>query len=291
MRGNRTIPRTADIRIFISILLISFSASAADNYYNVAAKNSLDQGYQAYQSRDFPKAIKHLTESYQLIPYSKTAYYLSRCYFELNDSNNANVYALRTLKDKPKLSGVYIDNANKIIIWAKKTQNMPPISDERYLEISGKAEFMPTTLPPEPVETKFEPSKYTCYKIRNRWKNDQYLHIEHGKIESGKIKFGWWSAQWIIEPIKGTNLSRIRNRWKDDQYLHMEHGKIESGKISLGWWSAQWIIEPIEGTNLSRIRNRWKNDQYLHIEHGKIECGKIHPGWWSAQWILDPPLK
>ena len=36
-------------------------------------------------------------------------------------------------------------------------------------------------------------------RINNRWKPNQYLHIEYGELQSGPIEPGWWSAQWIIE--------------------------------------------------------------------------------------------
>jgi len=124
-------------------------------------------------------------------------------------------------------------------------------------------------------------------RIHNRWKENQFLNIEHGNIQSSPIDFGWWSAQWIIEPIVGTEFVRIRNKWKGDQYVNIENGRIESSPIESGWWSAQWIIEPIEGSSFVRIRNRWKGDQYLNVEYGKIQSSQIKMGWWSAQWTLE----
>ena len=289
MRKDKIVSTTVGITIFISVFLIFISLSSAND--TIKAEDSLNRGYNAYKSHEFQKAIEYLEKSYQLVAYSKTSYYLSCSYFVLNSFEKANLYAVHALKDKPKLGGRYRENLNKIINWTKRTKEINDNSSELYVSVTSHADVMPSTLSPDPVETKFRLSNYVFYKIRNRWKDDQYLNIEHSKIECSKINLGWWSAQWIIEPIKGTNLSRIRNRWKDDQYLHIEHGKIECSKIHPGVWSAQWIIEPIKGTNLSRIRNRWKDDQYLHIEHGKIECSKIHPGVWSAQWILNPPLK
>lgn len=123
-------------------------------------------------------------------------------------------------------------------------------------------------------------------RIQNRWKGDQYIHVERPQVESGKIQPGWWSAQWTIEPIAGTQYVRIRNRWKTDQVLHIERGRLESSKIHDGAWSAQWIIEPVAGTQYVCIRNRWKGEERLHIEHGRLESSKIHNGAWSAQWII-----
>jgi len=33
----------------------------------------------------------------------------------------------------------------------------------------------------------------------NRWKPEQFLHIERGAIESGRIEPGWLSAMWTIQ--------------------------------------------------------------------------------------------
>jgi hypothetical protein len=123
--------------------------------------------------------------------------------------------------------------------------------------------------------------------IRNHWKNDQYIHIEHGQVRAGTIQPGWWSAQWELQNIAGQSEVRIRNRWKSDQYLHIENGGVQSGPIQQGWWSAQWNIEPVPGTDFVRVRNRWKPDQYLHVERGGLESGPIQPGWWSAMWTLE----
>lgn len=39
------------------------------------------------------------------------------------------------------------------------------------------------------------------FRIQNRWKPEQYLHIENGMIQSGTIEPNWDSANWIIDKI------------------------------------------------------------------------------------------
>ncbi len=80
------------------------------------------------------------------------------------------------------------------------------------------------------------------YRIRNRWKPEQFLHIEHGRLASGPIESGWHSAMWTIEP-GDEGARRIRNRWKNQQYIHIERGRVEAGPIQPGWWSAQWYLK------------------------------------------------
>ncbi len=128
-------------------------------------------------------------------------------------------------------------------------------------------------------------------QIQNRYKNNEYLHNEHGKIEVGPLGApGWWSAMWKIIPVPGTSYVQIQSRYKNNEYLHNEHGKIEVGPLGApGWWSAMWKIIPVPGTSYVQIQSRYKNNEYLHNEHGKIEVGPLGAsGWWSAMWKIIP---
>lgn len=122
-------------------------------------------------------------------------------------------------------------------------------------------------------------------RIKNRWKNT-FIHNQTGPLADGNIDQGWWSAQWVLEEVQGTNFVRIKNRWKNT-YIHNQNGKLEIGKITPGWWSAQWALEKVPGSNFVRIKNRWKGT-YLHNQSGKLDLGGIQPGWWSAQWSIEP---
>lgn len=137
------------------------------------------------------------------------------------------------------------------------------------------------------------PLRTSAYKnIQNRWKPNQYLHIEYGSIQSGpRRRTDWHSAQWKMIPVPGTKYVQFQNRWKSDQYLHIQNGKLESGRLGApGWWSAHWELVKVPGTKYVQIRNRWKSNQYLHNETGKIQAGRLGaPGWWSAQWLVKNP--
>ncbi|MCU0870695.1 MAG: hypothetical protein MUF30_14070, partial [Burkholderiales bacterium] len=71
-------------------------------------------------------------------------------------------------------------------------------------------------------------------QLKNRWKPDQYVHIENGPPTAGPIQPGWWSAMWVMENVPGANFVRLRNRWKPDQYLHIEPGRLDAGPIQPG---------------------------------------------------------
>ena len=132
------------------------------------------------------------------------------------------------------------------------------------------------------------PAAPSYHWIRNRWKPEQFLHVERPRLEAGPIERGWWSAMWTIERVPGTNFVRLHNRWKPDQFLHIEHGALQSGPIERGWHSAMWTLEPADA-NSHRIRNRWKSDQFIHVEFGRVAAGPIERGWWSAMWYFPRP--
>ncbi|MFN2311619.1 MAG: hypothetical protein ABR590_06140 [Spirochaetia bacterium] len=125
------------------------------------------------------------------------------------------------------------------------------------------------------------------YRIQNRWKPDDYIHVEQPVPDAGTIQPGWVSAQWVFEQVPGENYYRIRNKWRADSYLHVENGRLEAGQILPGWLSAQWSTERVEGSYI-RIRNRWLTDQVIHNQNGRLAAGSAEPGWWSAQWVLSP---
>ncbi len=127
-------------------------------------------------------------------------------------------------------------------------------------------------------------------RIQNRSRPDTYLHTEQGAVQAGPIQPGWWSADWIVEPVAGEpSFVRLRNRFRPDDYVHIEHGPVTSGPLGdPGWHSAQWTVDRGPGAPWVRLRNRWRSDLYLHIEHGRLEAGRITMGWRSAQWAIVP---
>jgi hypothetical protein len=122
------------------------------------------------------------------------------------------------------------------------------------------------------------------YQFKNRWKPEEFIHVEQPQPASGTIQPGWHSAQWTLELVD-QYYYKIKNRWRNE-YLHIENGGLACGAIQPGWWSAQWILEPIEGTDLYRIRNRWKPEVVIHNQNGMLEASAVQLGWWSAQWAM-----
>lgn len=132
----------------------------------------------------------------------------------------------------------------------------------------------------------FTTSAQNFIKFKNRWKPNEYIHVQEPTPVSGSIQPGWWSAMWVLEQEPGTSFYRIKNRWRN-QYLQIEQGPLVCTDIQPGWWSAQWQLEPVSGTNFIRLRNRWKPDIVIHNQNGRLEAGPIQTGWWSAMWEME----
>jgi len=147
--------------------------------------------------------------------------------------------------------------------------------------------------------------------LMNRWKQDQYLNIQRGPVESSQIAFGWWSAHWrfldwkdleylnslkcffsctaqnkmiatLRERFEGWYF--IQNRFKPEHFLHVENGVLEAGPVQEGFESAAWAPTDA-GDNFVRIRNRYKTDWYLQIDpFGKAAAGPMSATYWSGHW-------
>ncbi len=97
---------------------------------------------------------------------------------------------------------------------------------------------------------------------------------------------GWWSAQWIVEPVAGTNFYRIKNRWKPDLFLNNETRSLQASPIQTGWWSAQWTFEKsTTGVKDWRICNRWTSE-CLKRANAALALGAAAPGDRSAVWTV-----
>lgn len=74
-----------------------------------------------------------------------------------------------------------------------------------------------------------------------RW----YLHAERKKLQVGRIRPGWWSAEWELVPRGDAFL--IRNRWQDDHFLYerKSDGRIQFGPVNPNQRHAQWHFEEV----------------------------------------------
>lgn len=157
--------------------------------------------------------------------------------------------------------------------------------------IEPESEAIPPAIHPEDPEQEYmaeESDLYEPYELIRfqNARNKQYIHVETLAPEAGEIQPGWWSAQWMIEPVEEEPpYVRILNRWTEG-YLNVENYVLEQGEIGPGWWSAMWELEPVEGTKYVRIKNRWI-EGYLHNQNGQLELGDVDPEQKCAWWLID----
>ena len=153
------------------------------------------------------------------------------------------------------------------------------------------AAMPPAINPDDPIQA-YEPDApelyepYQLIRFQNVWKPKQHIHVETLEPEAGEILPGWWSAQWVIEPIEeAPPYVRIVNRWTEG-YLNVEEYALAQGAIDPGWWSAMWELERVEGTKYVRIKNRWI-EGYLHNGSGQLELGDVDPDRKCAWWLIE----
>ena len=124
---------------FIALLLIVnalFSTqSFAEEPKVEEARNSYEQGARYYLSRDWPLAVQHFLQSFELIENSNTAYMLSVSYMQWQKPRKTLEYANYSETLQPRLSPSLRGEVQKILKWANEY-----IAYESQFEASGKAD-------------------------------------------------------------------------------------------------------------------------------------------------------
>lgn len=90
-------------------------------------------------------------------------------------------------------------------------------------------------------------------------------------LESLEAEPGWWSAQWTIEAVPGSEAKVLRSVRKPDVVVHDEDNKgfAQASELDPAWGSAHWLLEaapelpPELPQGYVRIQNRG-NGQYLY---------------------------
>ncbi len=129
------------------------------------------------------------------------------------------------------------------------------------------------------------PDSLGTFRLQNLWEPTQYIHIENGIPESTDVPAGYWSSQWVFEPVSGSNIVRLVNRWKPDQVLTISNGNLTVANAAKTDTNSHWELEKVTATEY-RLKNRAAPTQYIHNQYGRLQVGSIQPGWWSARWKL-----
>ena len=108
-----------------------------------------------------------------------------------------------------------------------------------------------------------------------------YLHNQHGPLECSAITNGWWSAEWEIIPVNGTNYFLIKNHWKNN-FISTNNMTMlsEDGNSK----NSEWSVEETGG-NFYTIRNAGNNAKLI-LDNGTLKASSSYTASNPAQWII-----
>ena len=120
-------------------------------------------------------------------------------------------------------------------------------------------------------------------RLKNVFGNT-YIHNQNGPLACTDIDYNWWSAQWELVAVAGTNNFQIVNRWKHS-YISTENSSLLSNNGTNS--AAQWMIEEVKAGQAFYLRNAASGAR-LVIDNGQL---KISNAYLSddtrAQWIIE----
>lgn len=183
---------------------------------------------------------------------------------------NADAIVIVPLNQLPNVQATYLANQLTFVGSASMGQAPPP-------PVNGGG-----YMPPPPPSFGFNGE---LVKIRNLQDNS-YINNQDGPPNSTTIQPGWWSAQWQLIRVQGTNRFNIKNRWKGN-YLTTDNG---SPGLFVNYASdgAQWFLEPSPDGNGFHIRNVSTHDYLCNSPNG-LMMAKSYNNVMTSNWVLEQP--
>lgn len=119
-------------------------------------------------------------------------------------------------------------------------------------------------------------------RIKN-FATNSYLHNQDGPVACSAIDNNWWSAQWEMVPVNGTNYYQLRNRSKNN-FISTENANMltDNGQSA----NAMWFIEEIGSTHTYSIKNA-ANNLSLAFQNGVLKTITVLGTQSYAQWIIE----
>jgi len=112
---------------------------------------------------------------------------------------------------------------------------------------------------------------------------NNYLNNQNGPIACSAIDFSWWSAQWELLPVSGSDYFHIRSRWKNN-FLSTENADMISDNGQSA--NAMWLIEEIGSTHTYTIKNA-ANSLSLVFQNGVLRTVSQQGISSYGQWIIE----
>jgi len=167
------------------------------------------------------------------------------------------------------------EQLNMLVFYIGNSQQLVPLAAE--------AVGPPPVRAPDPAPNQPPPvfNIDSFYQIRSA-NYSTFINIQTGVINCSPIQNGWFSAQWQIIPVPGSNFFKIKNRWKSN-FIDTERGYITMAPLDQSPGTI-WSLEPVDG-NVFHIKNV-QSGQYLSMGPNNIRLtpGTANPG---ATWQIQ----
>ncbi|HZY37937.1 MAG TPA: hypothetical protein VFE53_14870 [Mucilaginibacter sp.] len=164
---------------------------------------------------------------------------------------------------------------NMMAFYIGYTQQLVPLVAGTTAPVQGP-QLAPVSNQPPPV---FNADSF--YQIKNA-NNNTFINVQTGVINCSTIQNGWFSAQWQIVSVPGSNYVKIKNRWKGN-FIDTERGYITMAPVDQSPGTI-FFLEPVDGS-MFHIKNI-ESGQYLSLGPNNIHLtpGTANPG---ATWIIQ----
>ena len=214
-----------------------------------------------------------LTSKYAVIKAPPYNYYQNRAWVKMGyaimpgQTVSVDEIMIVPLNEPLNMLVFYIGYSQQLVPLTAMAANPPP--PEQYSQ--------PVAPQPLPV---FNPQ--TFYQIKNGFFNT-FLNTQTGVVNSSTIQNGWWSAQWQVIQIPGSNYYEIKNRWKST-FIDTERGYITMAPTDQSP-GCQWLLEPFNGS-LVKIKNV-QTGQYLSIAANQIRLSQGFNNEAALGWLIQ----
>lgn len=119
-------------------------------------------------------------------------------------------------------------------------------------------------------------------KIKN-FAFNTYLNNQPGNLQCTNIDREWWSSDWQIIPVPGTENFQIRNRWKSN-FISTDNGMLTSNGNTA---AAMWTIQESNSPNLFYIKNVGNNAR-LFVENGMLKTSNSFiSNDNTSKWVIE----
>jgi hypothetical protein len=133
------------------------------------------------------------------------------------------------------------------------------------------------------------PSSSTLYyngflKFENRYSHT-FINNQTGAPACTPIEPGWWSAQWQLIPVRGSNFFHIQNKWTH-VFLDVDRNYVVLSQSDQGR-GAVWVFEPTNEQDVFRVKNM-ATGGYLCLKDQQLAVSNDFNDAYSSSWGLQP---